>query len=795
MATKGRIKKSIKKFTSGVKSEFNSKALPKKSLTASASGSKSPYGIGAYSNKPKTSLLTSKKAFYPTPTGKAPTTSSKYGIGGYSSKPSTSILTTKGNTYGLKPTTGPIGGQTLAPKSSNPVGGQTKVPLNYTPVPSDNPMGPQSIEPRSSGGSSFGRPAPVNADIEADMGDTVKGETTAAGPAIVSGGGSTTSALRVGTTASPSAAVTGSTASAAGSGLLVAPAGSEGYLSDYDYTLSNEERARQQAYEEEQAYYEKQKNERVSREQIMRDALRQFQGEIDATNSVFADKLKQTQLAGLDRLGMSRAENFNAGAVNSSFGNAALERVNAYNRDAEGAINNEKLALISQIESAAREAGDRYYQEKKAAKEAGLESYMRSLTNAQAAKQAISNDIANNMLMSNVGIEQLSPDKLASIAKSAGVSVQSIKSAYEEAKKLAEAEQLAAEQEAAKAERESQFDLSKGQSRYDQYGNLLASNMGADSGNDGLSSEAISLAEQINSGLITLDKVPSAMRGEVSLALNTLPDPRTAELDTVLETIDELAANPKLDNILGPIEQRTGGLFGKAATAKNLYQQLTGILALEGRNKLKGSGAISDFEFKVLKEAQSALGRNLNTTEFKAQLEKVRNVLEKRKAFLESSRGGAKPVKTIDDYRNEFPQATDEELQALYEEEQLSFNQVGSGTYNAQSIANAIKQVESQGNYNARGGSGETGAYQFMPATWREWAGEFLGNPNAPQTPENQDYVAVAKIDSLIKQGYSPQEIALIWNGGTPTVKRGTNKYGVAYDSGAYANKVLNALG
>lgn len=666
MATKGRIKKSIKKFTSGVKSGFNSKALPKKSLTASASGSKSPYGIGAYSSKPKTSLLTSKKAFYPTPTGKAPTAPSKYGIGGYSSKPDTSILTTKGNTYGLKPTTGPMGGQTLVPKSSNPVGGQTKVPLNYTPVPSDNLMGPQSIEPRSSvGGSSFGRPAPVNAGIEADMGDTVKGETTAAGPAIVSGGGSTTSALRIGTTASPSAAVTGSTASAAGSGLLVAPAGSEGYLSNYDYTLSNEERARQQAYEEEQAYYEKQKNERVSREQIMRDALRQFQGEIDATNSVFADKLKKSQLEGLDRLGMSRAENFNAGAVNSSFGNAALERVNAYNRDAEGAINNEKLALISQIESAAREAGDRYYQEKKAAKEAGLESYMRSLTNAQAAKQAISNDIANNMLMSNVGIEQLSPDKLASIAKSAGVSVQSIKSAYEEAKKLAEAEQLAAEQEAAKAERESQFNLSEGQARFDQYGNIIArlgktyAPSSGGSSSSGLSSSGISAAAQsyldrYNSGSASYEEIMKAipgvtgqaLRDEISIAIaaqsGTLPDFARNKIIEAQGLVNELLLDSKgkrsaVGSSFGKlIGDGSRGLQGKRVGFETKAKQLAGILTLDNLGVLKGP--LSDADREFIQVVSSGQNLNMSEADFDANL---RRILAKLDVKLGVSSGGA----------------------------------------------------------------------------------------------------------------------------------------------------------
>lgn len=125
---------------------------------------------------------------------------------------------------------------------------------------------------------------------------------------------------------------------------------------------------------------------------------------------------------------------------------------------------------------------------------------------------------------------------------------------------------------------------------------------------------------------------------------------------------------------------------------------------------------------------------------------------------------------------------------------QLGFKQVGSDTNQADKIAAAIKQVESGGNYNARGASGEGGAYQFMPSTWKDWATQYLGDSNAPQTPQNQDYVAKAKIQDLLNKGYNAQQIALIWNGGQPIVKKGVNRFGVAYDSGAYANKVLSAL-
>lgn len=117
-----------------------------------------------------------------------------------------------------------------------------------------------------------------------------------------------------------------------------------------------------------------------------------------------------------------------------------------------------------------------------------------------------------------------------------------------------------------------------------------------------------------------------------------------------------------------------------------------------------------------------------------------------------------------------------------------------STTGNAKAIAAAIKKVESGGNYNARGGSGEFGAYQFMPDTWRGWAKTYLGNPNAPMTPQNQDAVAEAHISSLLAQGKTPEQIALIWNGGQPVRKSGINKFGVRYDSGAYADKVLRAL-
>jgi hypothetical protein len=113
----------------------------------------------------------------------------------------------------------------------------------------------------------------------------------------------------------------------------------------------------------------------------------------------------------------------------------------------------------------------------------------------------------------------------------------------------------------------------------------------------------------------------------------------------------------------------------------------------------------------------------------------------------------------------------------------------------AKKIALAIRKVESNGNYNAKGASGESGAYQFMPKTWAGWAQKYLGNSNAQLSPENQNKVAYSKVKELKDQGMTPEQIALVWNGGQPVRKAGVNKFGVKYDSGAYADKVLKAYG
>lgn len=96
-------------------------------------------------------------------------------------------------------------------------------------------------------------------------------------------------------------------------------------------------------------------------------------------------------------------------------------------------------------------------------------------------------------------------------------------------------------------------------------------------------------------------------------------------------------------------------------------------------------------------------------------------------------------------------------------------------------LAQSIRDKESGGNYNAVGDNGTSaGAFQWSnngvaipkgqaPANFKAGAKQFLGNENAPFTPENQKALAYAQILHDKQAGLNPAQIAAKWNSGKTT--------------------------
>lgn len=115
------------------------------------------------------------------------------------------------------------------------------------------------------------------------------------------------------------------------------------------------------------------------------------------------------------------------------------------------------------------------------------------------------------------------------------------------------------------------------------------------------------------------------------------------------------------------------------------------------------------------------------------------------------------------------------------------------------SIVKGFAYAENGGKPNinnpSAGKSGELKSiFQFEPDTWKADAKEYLGNENAPLTADDETYVMQQKVSKWIDEGKNVDEMASIHNSGNPNAykenHKGVNKYGIAYDTPAYAKKV-----
>lgn len=116
------------------------------------------------------------------------------------------------------------------------------------------------------------------------------------------------------------------------------------------------------------------------------------------------------------------------------------------------------------------------------------------------------------------------------------------------------------------------------------------------------------------------------------------------------------------------------------------------------------------------------------------------------------------------------------------------------------SIVKAFAYAENGGEPNIKnpsaGKSGELkSVFQFEPSTWETDSKRVFGKVE-PIDPDKETYVMQQKVGKWIDEGKTVSEMASEHNSGNPNAYKenhvGTNKYGVKYDTPAYAKKVLD---
>lgn len=173
----------------------------------------------------------------------------------------------------------------------------------------------------------------------------------------------------------------------------------------------------------------------------------EFQAQIDAINAVYADKLRQEKLVGQGRIGSSRAIQARSGLIGSDFGTAQTWQVQQLNKEQEAAIESERLALVNQILTQARESAASEIAAKRQAREAGGKAYLEYLAGQQTRKQENTSRAAQLLLLNNKTPEDISDAELAQ----ARISRNDLRLAYSGIKSQQEAEQAKAQAEQEKA--------------------------------------------------------------------------------------------------------------------------------------------------------------------------------------------------------------------------------------------------------------------------------------------------------------------------------------------------------
>lgn len=173
---------------------------------------------------------------------------------------------------------------------------------------------------------------------------------------------------------------------------------------------------------------------------IRANTLAGFQGEIDAVNAIFADKLKQAKLAGTARLGSDTAIQARRGLIGSDFGAGQTGEVNRGNQDVYNSIENEKQNAIQVILSKGKQQADARIAEKTKAIAEGLDSHLKYLAEAGSRKETNATKAAQFIYMQKLSPQDLTSSQLSETAKNYGVSVDDIKNAYTTVKKTGDAE-------------------------------------------------------------------------------------------------------------------------------------------------------------------------------------------------------------------------------------------------------------------------------------------------------------------------------------------------------------------
>lgn len=464
----------------------------------------------------------------------------------------------------------------------------------------------------------------------------------------------------------------------------------------------------------EKTYLETQKEltETIDEDTIRAKKLEEIQKEIDALNEVYATEYARARQAGFGRLGQSTAIQARRGLLGSDFGSAQTETVNQANEAVVREIDAEKAAKISALYSKASSAAAEEIAAKKQARIEGAKALVEYYKSADDRKQKRISETATNILNSG---QELTDSQFAELAKTLGTTTDILKSTYNQLKQtteektaksasdnIVESNGLFYKYNSTTGKMEEVGGTAEEQSITDKYGtgvigeyNYYAENekgagrtpvsfndyQNADANrkiaiqkagiagvDSNTASFALKIADRFDSNAIVKNFAKlSEAKNLVDSLSNTTKNPAD---DQALIYAFAKAMDP--DSVVREGEYATVQKYSQSwvkSYGKGILQAIsgTGFLSQEARENIK----------KTIKSKYNS--GKVNYDNLKNETSNTMNQISPGLSNIFLKDYNIEGKKTIEDYRSEFPKATDDELNALMKEEQ-DFNQVGGDT-------------------------------------------------------------------------------------------------------------------
>lgn len=96
-----------------------------------------------------------------------------------------------------------------------------------------------------------------------------------------------------------------------------------------------------------------------------------------------------------------------------------------------------------------------------------------------------------------------------------------------------------------------------------------------------------------------------------------------ATRDEIIRLANEIKTSGRLNANVGVVDEWLPTVRGDSKDFQRKVERLRDLLSLEARSKLKGQGAVSDFEGRMLANSQSALSRGTDEGSFISELDRI----------------------------------------------------------------------------------------------------------------------------------------------------------------------------